>query len=1237
MAYSFLDTELGIPTDPTKYKSPDYDLNDLDADEEFQQRAERFLGSVGESDDIYEYLRDSDWNLYKAGKQMFDSNKFTDEQKQDYAYLRKTFDGASLGSTSQFLELIKDASIDMVTDPTLIAALLTTPITGGTSLASRTLLGKGTQESLKLLGKANSKALTRKELVEATQSGALKRAGDSAKNVAMTVSAVEAGGWMGMHNHATQNTQINTGLRKAYSSSELAGSTVLGTLTGGVVGRGFQKWNNHKNPALNWSNEPAKMNKIQYAYNKTLDTFLSNTILGTARQMRTFEKLGIKKAKEFANVLDADSQLVIGKRNTEAVKFSFPERLSARRGSYMFGDNGFWKAIEDMAPDGVFREIDEAKIIAILRGGSEKGASKEIKQTAKKLRKWFDGIAKDAEDAGYGKLRIEDYFPREWNRQAIEADRIGFENRLVDKRIVDRSEVSGVVDEMLNKHNQLYSSHSNLMSHGRKFENMKDVDFEDFLVNDLVAIGATYGLNAANTIQTKLSFLGGSKGLKNTRVVGSQEIDGKDIKVVQALAQSKQAQFEKIWIEPLDAELRAKTGRRLSGKDKARMYESFKSATGDVNFFKGKIIQGSYDTLKLANAMAYLPLATVSSASEALITLTKAPTKNSVKNMQYQLENGVRFLTTDLKSVLKERRGLSEIEANREANKAWIAVDDVQSDKTNRLTGEALQTQSLNKVARAFYKLNLLMPWTKTIELAAFKTGKDIIEENIATLSKMADSGIKVFDDTDLFLKSINESRGAYKRIIKKDLDGVYTGSIQDAAKEVQYLKETLYDLGIDPKKGVKWFKEGASKEANFYGDITMGGGRFSRGVILPTSREFSKVPTFMTHPRYDIFTQFLRYPAAFSNTVLKNFARDTINNPKANAPKVGSFVIASTGIARATNYWRSSAEAQEQLDYGINRRRESTGPIGQAIDKVAPMSYEETKRSLQRVGLLGPLEYGVRFFDSFAYNENAVVSASSLGGPIVGDITGSLIYGRGFFETLSRKTPLRGLKNPLQNTFGAEPFSAMDEKARELDDRITEILQNTGTLINEGRVGYHGGGHVKKRKKYNQGSIVTPIPPVPVKPDFPEEAQQIVDYMLSKNNPIFNERSIPGLLGNINVESAGSYSYQQQQVNGNAWGIWQLDHSKKEDYFNYLQEQDREDSMEAQVDYAEETMMSGRNIGGKNAENWRGIMENGTVAEVADMWARQWERPNPNKNPQWERRISTAEKAALEFFEKAE
>ncbi len=39
-----------------------YTLDDLEKDDEFQKTAERFLESVGEkSDDVFEYLRDSDF------------------------------------------------------------------------------------------------------------------------------------------------------------------------------------------------------------------------------------------------------------------------------------------------------------------------------------------------------------------------------------------------------------------------------------------------------------------------------------------------------------------------------------------------------------------------------------------------------------------------------------------------------------------------------------------------------------------------------------------------------------------------------------------------------------------------------------------------------------------------------------------------------------------------------------------------------------------------------------------------------------------------------------------------------------------------------------------------------------------------------------------------------------------------------------------------------------------------
>jgi hypothetical protein len=53
------------------------------------------------------------------------SGKFTDQQKQDYAYLRSKFDKADMGSFKQYAELIKDATLDIVTDPTAIAAALT--------------------------------------------------------------------------------------------------------------------------------------------------------------------------------------------------------------------------------------------------------------------------------------------------------------------------------------------------------------------------------------------------------------------------------------------------------------------------------------------------------------------------------------------------------------------------------------------------------------------------------------------------------------------------------------------------------------------------------------------------------------------------------------------------------------------------------------------------------------------------------------------------------------------------------------------------------------------------------------------------------------------------------------------------------------------------------------------------------------------------------------------------------
>ena len=239
--YGYQSTFLGEGTfgQATSQGLARYDLNDLENDSEFQERSERFLGSIGQDNDIFEYLRDEQFNLAQGLYRASQSKHFTEQQKLDYAYLRTKFEGADIGSTSQFIELIKDGAIDMVTDPTLLLAVLTTPFTFGGSLAANTA-AKGTAlYGLRMLGNANAKKLTNAQLTRSIADGTLEQGAKAATRLAAGIGAVEAGGWMGLHNHANQNIQINTGLRTAYSAKELAGSAALGVLFGGVVGYGL--------------------------------------------------------------------------------------------------------------------------------------------------------------------------------------------------------------------------------------------------------------------------------------------------------------------------------------------------------------------------------------------------------------------------------------------------------------------------------------------------------------------------------------------------------------------------------------------------------------------------------------------------------------------------------------------------------------------------------------------------------------------------------------------------------------------------------------------------------------------------------------------------------------------------------------------------------------------------------------------------------------------------------------
>jgi hypothetical protein len=951
-----------------------YTLDDLEKDDEFQETAERFLESIGEkSNDVFEYLRDSDFNLVSGMQRAMQSGKFNEQQKQDYSYLRSKFDNADMGSLRQYLELIKDASVDIVTDPTLITAALTAPITGGTSFAARQGVATAGLKTAKAVASNKLKDVGQKQIAKAT-----------------AITGAEIGAWTGLDNHFRQNTELNVGLRQMYSKPELVGSTALGTLTGGLFGNLAQR-NALFNSRMNrlYSNDEYRAdagNELLFKARKAKDAIKAVTIGKPTSILKTIAEYS-PTARKLGQTFTEDFERRLTERTTKRLGYSYAEDLDSRRSKYLFL---FDIALKPIRKTGKVTSDDEIGVIRILRGDDASAYRPEVQEAATNLRKMYDTILKDAEDVGLEPHRIENYFSRSWNKKAILDNEPEFKKMLVEDGVVPADEVNDVVRGMLNKNNELYSSHSNLLGQARSFKNLNDNKYEKFLTNDLIPVATNYFMNAARAIEHKKTFLLPTK---------AEKLAGKtDETVLKGFQQSNEDQFVERYITKIDNELAAaRNGKGLSRRDKQKIVKLYKSVTGQVDYFDSGLIQGIYDTTKLANAVAYLPLATISSFTEAFIPLAKAPTKSYVKGVYDGITKGHKIFTDETVNVIRQKHGLSDDAIRREMASVWIGIDEAMADVTNRLAGEGLQNEILQKGARGFYRFNLLVPWTKTVQLAAFSTGKDLIQSNLNKLNKLSKEGIEVMSDF--------------------------------APVKAQNLKSELFDLGVDVDQGLKWLNAGAKLDDEFYEQIVRGAGRFTNEVILQTSRERAKVPLYMTNPKFDILTQFLRYPTVFSNTILKNFARNTITNPAVNAPRLTAFAMMATNVALATNYWRSSKEERDRInEEGLDNK--------------------DILRAFQRIGLLGPLEHGYRYSESLSYGQNPLVGLINLGGPAINDIVGMTLYDRGLLETAARKAPLIGTRNVLKNYTGLDPYTPLKEKAKEKDDEINAFIEDIARKI---------------------------------------------------------------------------------------------------------------------------------------------------------------------------------------------
>ena len=445
------DPNLGLVTE---YETPsklgyNYSLTDLEKDPEFAMRAERFLQGVGRNENIFEYLRDENFSLSSAFVRSTEVGDWTEEEKLDYIYLRDKFNNANLKGFKERFNLVKDMSVDILTDPLNILAGLFAIPTGGGSLATRGALGAAAQ--------AGVKKLTASQL---SKQAALKQA----KRTAL-FGAAEGMAWAGPHEFFLQDIDVDLGIRDEYDLGSIAGMTVTGGLVGGIaggaIGGGLGLYGNryltkefkHTNENL-IDNVASSQTRKEVVEDSRIDLGLSasgptlnKVIANTVGKPTTWFNSYVDKSptlKGFLKKLRYDYDTTLTSQGEQRVKEkSFGLFMGETIGKYQYALS---KSLNVLYRTGWRARLDkkqEASLLKLLRDNTLdinnvdklKGqVEPAVIQAYKGVRETLDTAFKDAAQVGlFGPLVkfTKGYFPRLFKYEVLEKKQDKFKELLI--------------------------------------------------------------------------------------------------------------------------------------------------------------------------------------------------------------------------------------------------------------------------------------------------------------------------------------------------------------------------------------------------------------------------------------------------------------------------------------------------------------------------------------------------------------------------------------------------------------------------------------------------------------------------------------------------------------------------------------------------------------------------------------------------------------------------------------
>jgi len=978
-------------------KKPKDTLASLRDDDEFVKRTEKFLDSLSSQymidkgkdvGDLYQFFRGTDWNVQDATALGIKASNFTDEQKEDYNYLRTRWDNASVGGKGpERRQLALDATQEILTDPANWASALLVPWTAGSSIVGKIAAGEAAKLTIKEAVKTGAKQTVTTGVGKAAQ-GITKvvpfqnlKSPLTAKKTYGIVS-FEGTAYGGTFDYVNQSTDLATHRRDErdfMQTVKVAATTgVLAPATFGAV-KGvtytvpkFMKAVNEERIARIDNNENYKSN---FAVKLTTD-FLDKIELGSKmigygagvlplrptslfkakssrdKDLNTLLKIFKYDADEFfiapkpgdQKLLDLDYNGKLRKLygNRQEELYSIILKYELRNHHSVFnpikGEKNLKTKVKRVLSSPTVKQVlseeTDLDLAYYLRTGNTTKFvdGKQIKLAdniigaGNEMRKLLDNIYDDAVKLGLNPNKVLDYFPRAWRIDKIKANKKDFIEKIMKAEGSDFSNAEKLWKQLATE-GSTESSSSVGLSRTRLQAERRLIKLKD---KDF----ADYLSNDVENVLLK--YIGETSALlTRTDMLGEtvEDFSSRWLKKIEDNNKIKLTQFEK---DQLKLMYEVTTGQ------KGRIDTSKKVAGLPI----GLVGAGLHDIATVSMQTSMLGLSAVTSLVEVGVPLLLGANYKLGKDAFTRAVNqsGKEFWNKQkanfgVGNPNKEVRPADRLDLNAFMNSMSLGGE----DRITAIYGQAV-SRPFTKIQNVFFKTVGLHDLTRFLQLMGYDMGKNLIYKNLKTL----------VDNPNMNLTN--------KKL----------------------LQDQLAELAIDADEGIKWIQRGAEHTDDYYlNKVRAAANRYTDEVVMNPTAASNQKPLIHSLAGTKWMYGLLGYITAFSNGPLRNVVRNLTKDARSIPNGANPF---STGGNISTG--RAVTGAAFMYSIGLlNYTIRTSGRNYEDLESGKISEEDFVKRTLAYSGLLGPAEMYMRYEFAERYENKIIAAIGSFTGPNVADL----------------------------------------------------------------------------------------------------------------------------------------------------------------------------------------------------------------------------------------------------------